>query len=44
MESVTRTRTKISINMMRPNMKGNMGPRMARITKKHMNNDHGRLL
>jgi len=30
--------------MMRPNMKGNIGPRMARMAKSPKNRDHGRLL
>ena len=38
------TRTKVSILMMRPNMKGNRGARMARMMKKPKNRDHGRLL
>ena len=42
--SAARTRTKISISMMRPNRKGNRGPRMARATKNPRNRDHGRVL
>ena len=42
--SAARTRTKISISMMRPNRKGNRGPRMARTTKNPRNRDHGRVL
>jgi len=41
---VTRTRTKVSILMMRPNRKGKRGARMAKTAKNAKNRDHGRLL
>jgi len=41
---VARTLTKVSIPMMRPNMKGKRGARMARTTKNPKKRDHGRLL
>jgi len=39
-----RTRTKVLIPIMRPNRKGNRGPRMVRRTKNTKNRDHRFLL
>jgi len=41
---MTRTRTKVSILMIRPNRNGIRGPRTARRTKNTTKRDHGRLL
>lgn len=41
---VARTREKVSISMIRPNRKGNMGATSARRMKNAINRDHGRLL
>ena len=41
---MTRTRTEVSITIIRPNRKGNMGPRMAIMINNPKNKDHGRLL
>jgi len=41
---MTRTRTEVSITMIRPNRKGSMGPKMARTINNAKNKDHGRLL
>ena len=41
---MARTAVNVLISMIRPNTKGNRGPRTARTTKNAKNKDHGRLL
>ena len=41
---MARTAVNVLISTIRPNKKGNRGPRTARTTKKAKNKDHGHLL